>query len=84
MSFTDITYKDVEPSKYKDAIVKFRKLDGDLNERSKAIKSSSMTDTEAIELMEITSKDMYTTVKGVEQRTSFIEASERDKLLSLR
>ena len=35
MGFTDITYKDVKPSKYKDSIVKFRKLDADLN----AIKS---------------------------------------------
>ena len=39
---------------------------------------------EAIELMEITSKDIDTTVKGVEWETSFIEAGERDKLLPLR
>ena len=40
----------------------------------------------AIELMEITSKDIDTTVKDVEQGTTviFIEASERDKLLPLR
>ena len=41
-------------------------------------------DAEAIELMEITSKDIDTTVKNVEQGTSFIEAGERDKLLPLR
>ena len=32
----------------------------------------------------MTSKDIDTTVKDVEQDTSFIEPSERDKLLSLR
>ena len=43
-----------------------------------------MTDAEAIELMEITSKDIDTTVNGVEQEMSFIEAGERDRLLPLR
>ena len=46
-------------------------------ERSKAIKSSSTMDAEAIELMEMTSED-------VEQGTSFIDASKRGKLLPLR
>ena len=55
-----------------------------MDERSKAIESSSTTDPEAIELMEMTSKDIDTTVKDVEQDTSFIESSERDKLLPLR
>ena len=35
-------------------------------------------------MIEVTSKDIDTTVKGVEQDTSFIEPSERDKLLPLR
>ena len=85
MGFSDITYKDVEPSKYKDpAVVKFRKLDENLNKRSKAIKSSSTTNAEAIELIEITSKDKDTTVNDIKQGTSFIEADDRDKLLPLR
>ena len=58
IGFIEITYKDIRPSKYKDATGKVRKLDDYLNERSKAIKSSSITDTEAIELMEITSEDI--------------------------
>ena len=41
-------------------------------------------DTEAIELMEVTSEDIGTTVKGVELETPFIEADERDKLLPRR
>ena len=39
---------------------------------------------EAIELMEITSKDIDKTVNDIEQGTSFVEADERDKLLPLR
>ena len=35
-------------------------------------------------MIEVTSKDIDTTVKDVEQDTSFIEPSERDKLLPLR
>ena len=35
-------------------------------------------------MVEVTSKDIDTTVKDVEQDTSFIEPSERDKLLPLR
>ena len=61
-----------------------RKLDGTLNERSKAIPSSSTTDAEAIELMEMTSKEIDTTVNDIEQGTSFIEAGDRDKLLPFR
>ena len=60
------------------------KLNENLDERSKAIESSSTTDAEAIEMIEMTSKDIDTTVNGVEQDTSFIEPSERDKLLPLR
>ena len=61
-----------------------KKLDENLDERSKAIESSATTDAEAIEMIEVTSKDIDTTVKDVEQYTSFIEPSERDKLLPLR
>ena len=35
-------------------------------------------------MIEITSKDMDTTVKDVEQDTSFIKPDDRDKLLPLR
>ena len=35
-------------------------------------------------MMEVTSKDIDATVKDAEQNTSFIESSERDKLLPLR
>ena len=61
-----------------------RKLGDNLNERSKAIMSFSTEDARTIELMEITSKDIDTTVKGVEQEMPFIESGERDKLLLLR
>ena len=61
-----------------------KKLDENLDERSKAIESSPTTDAEGIEMIEVTSKDIDTTIKDVEQDTSFIEPSERDKLLPLR
>ena len=60
------------------------KLNENLDEMSKAIESSSTTDTEAIEMIEVTSKDIDATIKDAEQDTSFIEPSERDKLLPLR
>ena len=44
----------------------------------------STTDAEAIEMIEITSNDINTTVKGVEQDTSFINPNDKDKLLPLR
>ena len=86
MGFTDITDEDIQPyrTKYKVAREEVMKLNENLDERSKAIESSSTTDAEAIEMIEMTSKDIDTTVKGVEQDTSFIEPSERDKLLPLR
>ena len=87
MGFMNITDEDVEPhrAKYKKAGKKLRKLNDTLNDRSKAIPSSSTTDTEAIELMEMTSKDIDTTVNDVQQGKSFIEAGDRvDKLLPLR
>ena len=87
MGFSSITTnKDIYPyrARYKDAREKVIKLNENLNERSKAIKSSSMTDAEAIELIEITSKDIDTAIEGIEQDTPFIKASERDKLLPRR
>ena len=86
MGFSGITDEDVKASriKYKVAREKVRKLDENLDERSKEIESSSTTDAEAIEMIEVTSKDIDTTVKDIEQDTSFIEPSERDKLLPLR
>ena len=87
MGFTNITYEDIQP--YQPKFQKAREeaariLNENLDERSKAIESSSTTDAEAIEMIEVTSKDIDTTVKDVEQDTSFIEPSERDKLLPLR
>ena len=86
MEFTDITDEGTHPyrTKYRVAREKVRKLNENLDERSKAMESPSTTDAEAIEMIEVTSKDIDTTVKGVEQDTSFIEPSEKDKLLPLR
>ena len=86
MGFTDITDEDTHPyrSKYIVARDKVKKLNENLDERSKAMESPSTTDAEAIEMIEVTSKDIDTTIKDVEQDTSFIEPSERDKLLPLR
>ena len=82
MGFASITDEDINPyrNKYKKAREDVMKLNENLDERSKAIESSSTTDIEAIELMEMTSKD----IDGLEQETSFIEPTERDKLLPLR
>ena len=82
----DITYEDINPyvPRYKRAREGVMKLNENLDERSKAIESSSTTDAEAIEMIEVTSKDIDATVKDAEQDTSFIESSERDKLLPLR
>ena len=86
MGFRTITYEDINPydRRYKKAREDVMKLNENLDERSKAIESSSTTDAEAIEMIVMTSKDIDTTVKDVEQDTSFIEPSERDKLLPLR
>ena len=86
MGFRNLTNEDVQPHrpKYIKAREKIRKLDENLNKRSKAIESPSTTNAEAIEMIEVTSKDIDTTVKDVEQDTSFIEPSERDNLLPLR
>ena len=86
MGFRTITYEDINPydRRYKKAREDVMKLNENLDERSKAIGSSSTTDAEAIEMIEMTSKDIDVTVKDAEQDTSFIEPSERDKLLPLR
>ena len=86
MVFMNITDEDIGPyrKRYKVVREKVKKLNKNLDERSKAIESSSTTDTEAIEMIEVTSKDIDTTVKDAEQDTSFIEPSERDNLLPLR
>ena len=86
MGFMSITDEDVQPhrSKYVKAREKVRILNENLDERSNIIESSSTTDAEATEMIEVTSTDIDTTVKDVEQDTSFIEPGERDKLLPLR
>ena len=86
MGFRNITYEDINPyeKKFKKARNKVRKLNENLDERSKTVKSPSTTDAEAIEMIEVTSKDIDTMLKDVEQDTSFIEPSQRDKLLPLR
>ena len=86
MGFINLTYEDINPydQRSKKAREEVMKLNENLDERSKAIESSSMTDAEAIEMIEVTSKDIDTTVKDVEQDTFFIEPIEKDKLLPLR
>ena len=86
MGFRNLTYEDINPydRRSKRARDEVMKLNENLDERSKAIESSSTTDAEAIEMIEVTSKDIDATVKDVEQDTSFIESGERDKILPLR
>ena len=86
MGFRNLTYEDINPydRRSKRAREEFMKLNENLDGRSKAMESSSTTDAEAIEMIEVTSKDIDATVKDVERDTSFIESSERDKLLPLR
>ena len=86
MGFRDLTYEDINPynRRSKRAREEVMKLNENLDERSKAMESPSTTDAEAIEMIEVTSKDIDRTIKDVEQDTSFIEPSERDKLLPLR
>ena len=86
MGFTNITYEDVNPydRRFKRAREEVMKLNENLDERSKAIESSSTTNAEAIEMIEVTSNDINATIKDAEQDTSFIESGERDKLLPLR
>ena len=86
MGFRNLTYEDINPydRRSKRAREEVKELNENLDERSKAIESPSTTDAEAIEMIEVTSKDIDTTVKDVEQDISLIEPSERDKLLPLR
>ena len=86
IGFRDITYEDINlyDRRFKRPREDVMKLNENLDERSKAIESSFTTDAEAIEMIEVTSKDIDATVKDAEQDTSFIESSERDKLLPLR
>ena len=86
MDFRNLTYEDINPydRRFKRAREEVRKLNENLDERSKATESSSTTDAEAIEMIEVTSKDINTTVKNVEEETSFIKTSERNNLLPLR
>ena len=77
IGFRDITYEDINPydRRSKRAREEVMKLNENLDERSKAIESSSTTNAEAIEMIEVTSKDIDATVKDAEQDTSFIESS---------
>ena len=86
IGFRNITYEDINPydRRFKRAREDVMKLNENLDEWSKAIESSSTTDAETIEMIEVTSKDIDVTVKDAEQDTSFTESSERDKLLPLR
>ena len=72
MGFRNLKYEDINPydRRSKRAREEVMKLNENLDERSKAIESSSTTEAEAIEMIEVTSKDIDTTVKGVEQDTS--------------
>ena len=86
MGFTNMTNEDINPYRTKDknARKKLIKLDGVLNEKSKAIGSPSTTNAEAIEMIEMTSKDIDTTIKDVEHDTSFFKPDDKYKLLPLR
>ena len=86
IGFRNIMYEDMNPydKRFKRVREDAMKLNENLDERSKAIESSSTTDAEAIKMIEVTSKDIDATVKDAEHYTSFIESSERDKLLPLR
>ena len=86
MDFINIVDEDINPhrKRYLKKREKLTKLDENLDERSKTINASSTTDAETIEMIEVTSKDIDTTVKDVEQDTSFIKPDNKDKLLPLR
>ena len=86
MGLRNITDEDIYPYRatYKDARAKVMKLNENLNERSREIESSSTTDAKPVEMIEMTSKDIDTTAKGVEQDTTFIKPDDKDKLSPLR
>ena len=83
IGFTNITNEEINPyrPKYKKVREKLIKLYGALNEKSKAIGSPATTDAEAIEMIAMASKDINTTIKDVEQDTSFIKPDDKDELL---
>ena len=60
MGFRNLTYEDINPyyRRFKRAREEVMKLNENLDERSKAIGSSSTTDAEAIEMIEVTFKDI--------------------------
>ena len=68
MGFRNITYEDMNPydRRSKRAREEVMKLNENLDEMSKAIESSSTTYAEAIEMIEVTSKDIDATVKDAE------------------
>ena len=68
LGFINIDDEDVQPSRKKhvEKREKLRKLDENLDKTSKKIEYSSTTGAEAIEMIEITSKDMDTTVKDID------------------
>ena len=74
IGFRGITDEDVNRyrSRYKDAREMVFNFNENLNERTKEIKSSSTTDAEATELMEMTSKDIDTTVKHRKKLLKFM------------
>ena len=86
MGFTNITDEDVQPyrSRYVKAREKVRILNENLDKRWKAIESPPTTNAEVIEMIEMTSKDIDTSVKDLEQDTSFIKPDDKDKLLPLK
>ena len=61
MGFTNITYEDINPYDQRFIRVreKVRKLDENLDKRSKEIESSSTTNAEAIEMIEVTYRYLY-------------------------
>ena len=67
MGFRNLMYEDINPydRRSKRAREEVKELNEYLDERSKAIESPSTTDAEAIEMIEMTSKDIDTTVKDV-------------------
>ena len=67
MGFRNLMYEDINRYDRRSKRVReeVKELNEYLDERSKAIESPSTTDAEAIEMIEVTSKDIDTTVKDV-------------------
>ena len=68
MGFTNIMYGNINPydRRFKRAREEVMKLNENLDEMSKAIESSSTTNAEAIEMIEVTSKDIDVTIKDAD------------------